>query len=121
MLIDTPTFAQIKNTRTYPSILWIYSMFLLSINSFEAASSYAYDAVKNYEQLQIKNSDYNDALLVFGIAEIHLFALNYDKNHLKNARNIAGKFVKNKHLPKNMQVHYDHLVQEIVKYNRIKI
>lgn len=79
MLIDTPTFAQIKNTRTYPSILWIYSMFLLSINSFEAASSYAYDAVKNYEQLQIKNSDYYDALLVFGIAEIHLFALNYDK------------------------------------------
>lgn len=121
MMINSPSFAQIKNTRTYPSILWIYAMFLLSSNSLEPASHYADDAVKNFERLSIKDSDYDDALLIYGIAEIGLFALNLDKNHLKNARNVAKKFEKKKCFPKNVQVHYDQLTQEIAKYNRFKI
>ena len=121
MMINSPSFAQIKNTRTYPSILWIYAMFLLSSNSLEPASHYADDAVKNFERLSIKDSDYDDALLIYGIAEIGLFALNLDKNHLKNARNVAKKFEKKKYFPKNVQVHYDQLTQEIAKYNRFKI
>ena len=96
-------------------------MFLLSSNSLEPASHYADDAVKNFERLSIKDSDYDDALLIYGIAEIGLFALNLDKNHLKNARNVAKKFVKKKCFPKNVQVHYDQLTQEIAKYNRFKI
>ena len=121
MMINSPSFAQIKNTRTYPSILWIYAMFLLSSNSLEPASHYADDAVKNFERLSIKDSDYDDALLIYGIAEIGLFALNLDKNHLKNARNVAKNFEKKKCFPKNVQVHYDQLTQEIAKYNRFKI
>lgn len=121
MMINSPSFAQIKNTRTYPSILWIYAMFLLSSNSLEPASHYADDAVKNFERLSIKDSDYDDALLIYGIAEIGLFALTLDKNHLKNARNVAKKFEKKKCFPKNVQVHYDQLTQEIAKYNRFKI
>lgn len=121
MMIDSPSFAQIKHTKTYPSILWIYAMFLLSDNSFESASYYADDAVKNFEQLGIKSADCDDALLVYGIAEIELFKISYDKNHLVNARNVLKKFKKGKHLPKNVQTHFDYLTQEAAKYNLFKV
>lgn len=75
-------------------------MFLLSSNSLEPASHYADDAVKNFERLSIKDSDYDDALLIYGIAEIGLFALNLDKNHLKNARNVAKNLRKRNVFPK---------------------
>ncbi len=121
MMIDSPSFARIKDTRTYPSILWIYAMFLLSGNSLEAASSYAEDAVTNFKRLSIGDADYDDARLIYGLAEIGLFAQTADKNHLKNARNIAEEFQPKKKLPKNVRGHYDQLTQELKKYERARI
>ena len=34
---------------------------------------------------------------------------------------LQKKFEKKKYFPKNVQVHYDQLTQEIAKYNRFKI
>lgn len=121
MMIDTPSFVQIKATQTYPSVLWIYSMFLLSISCFEEASRYAYDAVQNYKQLGIVSADADDALFVYGIAEINLFKLDLNMQHLKNAREALSKSRVKKNMKKNVQKHYDQLASEVNKYNRFAI
>lgn len=121
MLIDNPAFSEIKNTKTYPSILWIYAIFLLSINSLESSSFHADLSVKNYERLQIQNDDYEDAILIYGIAEAKLFFQNYDKNHLRNARSAEQRFQKRAQLPKNVQQHADQLTQLLQSASRFKL
>lgn len=113
MMIDTPTFIHIKNTRTYPSVLWIFSMFLLSTGYLDEASRYANDAVQNFKKLKITSNDAVDALAVYGLAEVKLSQSGSNANHLKNARDAFGKLHGMKDLRKNVREHVKQLELEL--------
>lgn len=122
MLIDSPQFKQIKNTKTYPSILWIFSMFLLSSRNFSEASRYANDAVQNYKLLKIHSCDSDDAMAVWGIAECNLFnPLDGNTEHLKNARIAQEKLKKANWKAHNFMDHKKQLDEAVGKFTRIKL
>ena len=120
MMIDQPAFQSIKNTKTYPSILWIFSMFLYSINCFDEASRYAYTAVQSYELLKINSCDMYDAKAVYGLAESKLFPYEYNIIHLNNARMVYSELSAISISAKNVKEHLSQLKQELNKYTRIK-
>lgn len=120
MMIDTPSFIQIKRTKTYPSVLWIFSMFLLETDHLNEASRYANDAVQNFRQLGITSGDVNDALAVYGIAEAKLFPSEYHINHLRIARDVFKTLSGKKSLAKNIESHKKQLGEELDKYKNIK-
>ena len=121
MLLNQSPFTEIKHTKTYPSILWIYSMYLLDANKFEEASSYANNAVLNFRELNITSQDSIDALVVYAIAEAKLFSLSSDRIHLKNAREVLKSIDEKKKFKKNVQGHINQLKEELGKYARISI
>ena len=121
MLIDTPSFMQIKNTKTYPSVLWIFSIFLLDIDCFDEASRYAYDAVLNFKQLGMTSGDIDDALAIYGIAEAKLFSNGFNKDHLQNARNSLVELKNKRNMRKNVREHMTKLSNELNKYVSFKI
>ena len=121
MLIDTPTFNQIKSTKTYPSILWIFSQFLLDIGCLDECSHYAYSAVQNFKHVGINSGDIYDALAVYGLAEIGLFSQNNNKEHLKNSRNALDVLSKISNLKRNAREHKDELARMLNKYKNFRI
>lgn len=121
MLINSPPFAEIKETETYPSILWIYAMFLLSIGSFEPASHYANDSVSNFERLRIKEYKYYDALLVWGLSEINLFESNSELPHLRNALCAKKKVKITEYTAKIVKDHHEELSKKLEKYSRFSV
>ena len=120
MMIDTPSFIRIKSTKTYPSVLWIFSMFLLATDHLNEASRYAHDAVQNFQQLGITSGDVNDALAIYGIAEAKLFPSEYRVNHLKIARDVFKKLSDKNGLAKNIENHRKQLGAELEKYKNIR-
>lgn len=117
MLLDSAPFSRIKETKTYPSILWIYSLFLLSINAFEAASSFSENAMTHFTSLKIFDYRYYDAKLVFGIAEINLFLNDSDLDHLKNALSVRKTINIQKDTQSIIVKHYDELNGLLKPYN----
>lgn len=86
MMIDDVSYAKIKETKTYPSILWIYSIFLYEISLYEKASNYSLLSINKYKEMKLKNKEFNDALAVYCLAEIELYKQTNNKQHLLNAR-----------------------------------
>ena len=86
MMIDDVSYSKIKETKTYPSILWIYSMFLYEISLYEKASNYSLLSINKYKELNQKTREFNDALAIYCLAEIELFKQTQNNQHLSNAR-----------------------------------
>ena len=120
MLIDMPTFKQIKNTKTYPSILWIYSLFLLDIGCYDECSRYAYAAILNFEQVGEDKENIFDAWAIYGLAETFLFGGNFNKEHLMNARTALSRLQKAKRLKKNAEEHKRKLENDLNKYSSFR-
>lgn len=128
MLIDDYSFRTIKKTQTYPSILWIYSIFLNSTNKHIKAAQYAEEAVGVFRNLGIKTNNYYDALAMQGIIELTLYAQNIRQvQRLKIARANYQEIIKNHAKPKHaldpingFTKHLNQLMNELDKYASIK-
>ena len=121
MMLDTPSFEQIKSTKTYPSVLWIFAQFLLSIEEIDEASHYAHLSVQNFDNLEISSEERYDAFAIYGVAEAKLFPTKWDTSHLKNAREAYDKLKDTKKKNRLLDQHIELLKSEIAKYYLIKI
>lgn len=121
MMLDTPSFEQIKSTKTYPSVLWIFAQFLLSIEEIDEASHYAHLSVQNFDNLEISSEERYDAFAIYGVAEAKLFPTEWDTSHLKNAREAYDKLKDTKKKNRLLDQHIELLKSEIAKYYLIKI
>jgi hypothetical protein len=134
MLLDENAFRSIKATPTYPSILWIYSIFLKETQKFQLAAKYADDAVQMFRNLGIRNlgkktNNYYDALAVQGLVELSLYAENLMQvQRLKIARANYEEITKNHAKPKQNQEptnefakHLMQLKDGLDKYAHVKI
>ncbi len=121
MLIDNPNFQHIKETKTYPSIHWIFSIYLFTIHEYEKSSSHAEYASKLFQELDIRNPDADDALAIYALAEVNLFAKDKRKaNHLKNARKTRKKLPKGHIGNGNLREHVETLDKKLREFNRFK-
>ena len=129
ILINSRNFRAIRETQTYPSILWIYAQFLLDVGNIPKAAQNIEQAVLGFEALHDKSYRYYDALAVQGIAEIKLFASNMlEKKHLQVARKNYDTIITNRlnsvskrENDNEFIKHMNLLEQELNKYKQIKI
>lgn len=129
ILINDRSFRAIQNTRTFPSILWIFSQFLLDVGKLQKAALNIEQAVQVFRNLGDTSHNYYDALAVQGIVEIKLYVTNMlQKSHLKIARSNYAEIVERR-LKKagnldpinEFEKHVNTLKQELNKYEQIKI
>jgi len=116
MMIDDTSFVSIKKTKTYPSILWIYAIYLLGISSYEKASNYSSLSIKKYEKLKLKTREYYDAIAVYCLSEIELYKQTKNKTHLKNSIEYRKKIHNNSYPMFND--HLNCLDQELARFKK---
>lgn len=116
MNIDGRSYRRIKETRTYPSIQWIYAQFLLSAEEYTQAAGYAEKAIKYYEKLEIYDNDYWDCVAVLGITLMRCYEKEKQLFHLRKAQEIGRSLHKHQiHTSRSLQ-----LKDELRKY-RMKV
>lgn len=117
MIIDDVSYSKIKSTKTYPSILWIYSIFLYESSEYEKASNYSLLSINKYKELKLKNKEYNDALAIYCLAEIQLYKQTGNKQHLLNAKKRREEIIKMQYTI--LHEHLERLNKELIKYKHL--
>lgn len=116
MMIDDAAFKAIKSTKTYPSILWIYSIYLYTISQYEKASNYSLLSIKKYKELNVNAEGYYDAIAIYCLSEIELYKLTQNNQHRLNAINYRRNIPKRNYLSSTFSEHLKRLDQELTKH-----